>query len=76
MSLTDQLTHQLGTPPIERLAYSVTEGADLIGMSRRQLYRLIGTGVIEARKSGTRTLVMRDELERYLASLPPWEPMR
>lgn len=57
-----------------RLAYSVPEAAEMIGVSRSRMYQLMAEGVIAARRLGGRTLVLHDDLVRYLGSLPVYEP--
>lgn len=54
----------------EKLAYTVDAAADAIGVSRGMLYNLFKSGDITPRKAGRRTLVPRDELARYLKTLP------
>lgn len=56
-----------------KLAVSVQEGADMIGVSRAYLYRLFGQGVLTPRKVGRKSLLMVSDLEGYLASLPKAE---
>jgi hypothetical protein len=47
------------------------EGAiDFSGLTRSRLYELMGTGQVEARKAGRRTLLVGDSLRAYLANLP------
>lgn len=61
--------------PIEqKLALNVEEAAALIGVRRSHLYQLLRAGRIKARKSGTRTLLLRADLEAYLASTPEMKP--
>ena len=40
------------------------------GIGRTKLYEAIGAGQLEARKYGKRTLILRDDLRRFLTSLP------
>lgn len=40
------------------------------GLPRTTIYALIGKGVLDARKSGRRTLITADSIRAYLASLP------
>lgn len=54
----------------EKLAYTVDAAADAIGVSRGMLYILFRSGDITPRKIGRRTVVARDELARYLKTLP------
>lgn len=42
-------------------------------MSRSRLYELLATGEIPGRKLGKATVILRDDLERYIAGLPEWE---
>lgn len=55
---------------METLAYRPTGAAKALGISRGQLYVLLGRGDIAHRKMGKATLIERAELERYLTSLP------
>ena len=50
------------------LRFDVTEAAQILRMSRAQLYNRIGEGVLQAQKDGTRTYISLAELERYVAS--------
>lgn len=56
------------------LAYSVAGAARALGISRRQVYRLLRDGALRAVKSGNRTLIPRRELVRYLRTCPAYEP--
>lgn len=65
-------------PPVPvlqtKLAFSVEEAAEIVGLSRATFYRLIKNGMITPLKAGRRTLVARIEIERYLCgtvSPPP-----
>jgi hypothetical protein len=39
-------------------------------MSRSEIYRAFHRGDLRAKKQGRRTLILRDELVRYLSALP------
>ena len=54
-------------PP--KLAYSPDEAAERIGVCRSYLYILLGSGELPAKKLGKRTLIMRADLETFLAGL-------
>lgn len=54
----------------EALAYRIPEACAVSGLSRTVLYDLFKRGVIVPRKSGTRTLVLHKDLQRYLETLP------
>jgi excisionase family DNA binding protein len=55
---------------VERLAYSVSDAAACLGLSRAHLYRVIAAGRLQPRKEGKRTLILRSDLLAFLASLP------
>lgn len=54
---------------IQRLAYPVNEAADLLGVSRSQLYELFSTGEVSSVKIGARRLVRHEALVDYLNRL-------
>jgi excisionase family DNA binding protein len=53
----------------ERLAYSVDEAAEVIGVSRDHIYDLLRASRLKSIKSGRRRLIIKGQLEAYLASL-------
>jgi excisionase family DNA binding protein len=53
---------------MDRLAYSPSETAKLIGVGRTTLYELIGNGSLETVKLGSRRLITRDAIDRLLAA--------
>ena len=56
------------------LAYSIAEACTLARAGRTALYEAIRSGALRAVKRGRRTLVLADDLRRYLESLPAVEP--
>jgi excisionase family DNA binding protein len=54
---------------LTRLAYSPSEGAQVLGISRSKIYELIADDDLKVIKLGSRTLVPHSELVRFLASL-------
>ncbi len=54
---------------MSKLAYSVEEAADLIGISRRTIYELIRTGDLGSVKIGTRRLIRKTDLTQFLDDL-------
>jgi excisionase family DNA binding protein len=55
------------TPPIERLAYSVQEAADMLGVHYFSIYRLIQRGKLKTcRALRGKLLVSRSELLKLL----------
>ncbi|WP_294442546.1 helix-turn-helix domain-containing protein [uncultured Sphingomonas sp.] len=53
-----------------KIAFSVPEAMHATGLGRSTLYLAMQTGALEARKLGRRTLIRREALERFVASLP------
>lgn len=49
---------------------TLAEASIVSGIGRTKLYEAIAGGKLIARKYGSRTIVLRDELMRFLASLP------
>ena len=56
-----------GTQP---LTVTIPEAVRLSGLSRSEIYRRLGTGDIEARKSGSRTLIVWTSLKSHVDALP------
>ena len=54
----------------EPLAYRIDDARHILGLGTTKLYALIGTGVLDARKAGTRTLITGESLRAYVAGLP------
>lgn len=50
---------------VEKL-FSIREAADVLGISRGQLYRLIGAGDLTIVKVGGRTLMTPEDLRAYI----------
>jgi len=56
-------------PSLLPLRFAVAEAAQILRMSRAQLYNRINDGSIKPQKDGARTYLTRSELERYVNSL-------
>ena len=52
------------------LAYRIEDARRVIGIGNTRLYQLIGTGALDARKCGNRTLVTAESLRAYVQGLP------
>jgi excisionase family DNA binding protein len=51
-------------------ALSIAETTRILGIGRSTLYNLIKDGRLPVRKLGKRTLVLREDLNKFVASLP------
>lgn len=49
---------------------SIAQTARILGIGRSTLYNLIKDGQLPIRKLGKRTLILREDLELFIASLP------
>jgi excisionase family DNA binding protein len=56
------------TPPVERLAYSVAEAAQAIGVSPGTIHNLIREGSLFSSRIRDRILIRREDLSRLLQS--------
>ena len=54
---------------VEKLAFTINETANAIGVGRTKVYNLISEGKIPTIKIGKRTLVPADGLRAFMASL-------
>ena len=52
--------------PLPALRFEVAEAAQILRMSRAQLYNRIQDGSLKPQKDGARTYISRAELERYV----------
>lgn len=58
------------TPPLEPLAYGIETAAGLAGVGRDTIFRAMRSGKLVAHKIGSRTLITRAALERWLTATP------
>jgi hypothetical protein len=58
---------------IQPLTVTIPDAVRISGLSRSEIYRRLGTGNIEARKNGSRTLIVWASLKAYIDCLPPAE---
>ncbi len=56
------------------LAYSIAEACAVARAGRTSIYEAIKSGELTARKRGRRTVILYDELTRWLESLPAITP--
>ena len=52
------------------LAHTIAEACARSGIGRTAIYELINSGQLPARKRGRRTLILTEDLQRCLQSLP------
>ena len=57
-----------------RALYSPKETEAILNVSHATCYRLIASGRLDARKIGSRTFIMAESIEAFLASLPKIGP--
>lgn len=70
--MTDQVP-VLDEAGVERLAFSIPTAAEAADTSRSELYEALKCGALKAKKNGRRTIILRDDLMAYLASLPDYQ---
>ena len=58
------------TDAFQKEGLSITEACAVAGIGKTKLYEAIGAGQLEARKYGKRTLILRDDLRRFLTRHP------
>ncbi len=55
---------------MERLAYTPREACEALRIGRTKLYELFASGDLKAVALGGKTLIPRDALEAFMATLP------
>jgi excisionase family DNA binding protein len=56
------------------IAYSIKDACEVLGTGRTSIYEEISTGRLRAVKRGRRTLILADDLRKYVADLPTVRP--
>lgn len=52
------------------ISMTIPRAVEETGIGRTKIYELIKSGKVEARKEGTRTLILADSLRRHIEALP------
>jgi excisionase family DNA binding protein len=55
---------------LQREGLSVLEACSVAGIGRTKIYEAIASGSLKARKFGKRTIILRSDLQDFLAGLP------
>jgi excisionase family DNA binding protein len=55
---------------VTKLSVTIPEAIEMTGLGRSTIYRLFAERKLTPRKSGKRTLILVDDLKRYIESLP------
>ena len=61
--------HQNTEPTPVKLAFSVIEACQRVGIGRTRLYEELRTGSLRHKKVGTRTIILSTDLDTWLANL-------
>jgi excisionase family DNA binding protein len=57
-------------PNLQREGISISEVCTIAGIGRTKIYQAIASGELVARKYGKRTIILRQDLQAFLAALP------
>lgn len=61
--------------PDNKMAFHIDEARAAGAGSRSEIYEALRRGDLKAKKRGRRTVILRDDLVRYLASLPDYQSL-
>ena len=64
------MKHARNPPLSDRLAFSITEASEAVGLSKDKIRDEIRSGRLRARKCGRRTIITKEDFNRWLAGLP------
>ena len=53
-----------------KISATIPQAVEMTGLGRTTIYKLFDEGKLTPRKHGKRTLILVEELERYVKSLP------
>ena len=55
-----------------QLSLSIEEACAATGLGLTKIYEAVGSGALPAKKWGKRTLILKSDLEAFLAGLEPY----
>lgn len=55
---------------MSKISVTISEAVEMSSLSRSSLYKLFKSGELKPRKAGKRTLIMVDDLKRFVEGLP------
>ena len=61
---------------MQKLALTIEEAIEAGAGSRTKVYEAINAGKLRARKRGKRTIILADDLQKYLDDLPEYVPAK
>jgi excisionase family DNA binding protein len=64
-NLPDWLKHAGG-----KISFSISEAAIVTSLSRSFIYNALSNQELQGRKAGSRTIILRTDLEKWLQTLP------
>jgi excisionase family DNA binding protein len=57
--------------PLKKEGFTIREFCHVTSLGRSSVYKVLKTGELAAQKLGRRTIILQQELLRFLAALPP-----
>lgn len=61
---------------MNQLSLTIEEARAATGLGRTKIYEAINSGALRARKLGKRTLILKSDLEAFLAALEAYPAQR
>lgn len=58
-------------PSPQTLTFTIDEACEIARISRGTLYKAMRSGALLGRKLGTKTIILRTDLQLWLEALPP-----
>lgn len=56
-----------------QISFSVEEVTKMTGLGRTKIYEALQSGELKARKFGKRTIILKDDLNKFLDNLKPFQ---